>query len=159
MSYLIVTVYDDPDEAMQVRESVSKQEKGGYISLDDFAVVVKDENGKIHVKNQVDRGAKVGAVGGGFLGLLIGGLLFPFAGLLIGAVGGAVVGHFMDKGVDQDFVKDVSQELKPGGSALFIISRDPDPSQVIATLQMYKGKVYQTTLDSESEEALRRGMK
>lgn len=159
MSYLIVTIYDDPDEAQQVRESVSRQEKGGYISLDDSAVVVKEQDGKIHVKNQVDRGVKVGTVGGGLLGLLIGGLLFPFAGLLIGAVGGAVVGHFMDKGVDQDFVKDVSQELQPGGSALFIISRDPDPGQVIATLQKYKGKVYQTTLDSESEEALRRGMK
>jgi uncharacterized membrane protein len=159
MSNLIVTIYDDPDEAMHVRESISRQEKGGYLSLDDSAVVVKDENGKIHVKNQVDRGVKVGAVGGGLLGLLIGGLLFPFAGLLIGALGGAVVGHFMDKGVDQDFVKDVSQELKPGGSALFIIVRDQDPGQAIAVLQQYKGKVLQTTLDSESEEALRRGMK
>ena len=159
MSYLIVTIYDDPDEAAQVRESISRQERGGYISLDDSAVVVKDEDGKIHVKNQMDSGVKIGAVGGGALGLLIGGLLFHFAGLLVGAIGGAVVGHFMDKGVDQNFVRDVSQELKPGGSALFIISRDDDPGQVIATLQKYKGKVYQTTLDSESEEALRRGMK
>jgi uncharacterized membrane protein len=159
MSDLIVTIYDEPDRAMQVRESISRQERGGYISLDDSAVVVKDEQGKIHVRNQVDRGVKVGAVGGGLLGLLIGGLLFPFAGLLIGAVGGAVVGHFMDKGVDQDFVRDVSQELKPGGSALFIIVRNQDPGQVIAVLQQYKGKVLQTTLDSQSEEALRRGMK
>ena len=159
MSFLIATVYDDPDEAQKVRDSISKQEKSGYLSLDDSAVVVKDQDGKISVKNQVDKGVKVGAVGGGMLGLLIGGLLFPFAGLLIGAVGGAVVGHFMDKGVDQDFVKDVSEELKPGSSALFIIVREQDPGMAIATLQQYKGRVYQTTLDSESEEALRRAMK
>jgi uncharacterized membrane protein len=159
MSYLIVTTYNDPDKADQVREALRSQEHSGRISLDDSAVIVKDQAGKIHVTNQVDRGIKVGAAGGGFLGLLIGGLLFPFAGLLIGAVGGAVVGHFMDKGVDQSFVKDVSNELTPGSSALFILVRDGDPGAVVSTLQYFQGKVYQTTLDSETEETLRRAMK
>jgi uncharacterized membrane protein len=159
MSYLIVTTYNDPDKAEQVREAIRTQEHGGRISLDDSAVIVKDQEGKIHVTNQVDRGTKVGAAGGGFLGLLIGSLLFPFAGLLIGAVGGAVVGHFMDKGVDQSFVKDVSNELTPGSSALFILVRDGDPGAVVSTLQYFQGKVYQTTLDSETEETLRRAMK
>jgi uncharacterized membrane protein len=41
---------------------------------------------------------------------------------------------------------------------LFIISREDDPGQVIATLQNFDGKLLQTTLDSEAEAALRKGM-
>ena len=40
------------------------------------------------------------ALGGGALGLLIGGLLFPVGGLVLGAVGGALVGKMLDMGVD-----------------------------------------------------------
>lgn len=158
MSYLIVTIYEDPEEAGKVREAISKQEKGGYIKLDDSAVVVKDAEGKVHVKNEMDRGTQVGMLGGGFLGLLIAGIFFPIGGLIIGGALGALVGKLANKGVDQKFVKEVEQEMAPNSSALFIISREDDPGQVIATLQNFKGKLLQTSLDSEAEEALRKGM-
>ena len=158
MSYLIVTIYDNPEEAGKVREAVSKQQKGGYISLDDSAVVVKDAEGKVHVKNEMDRGTEVGMIGGGLLGLLIAGIFFPIGGLIIGGALGALAGKLLNRGVDQKFVKDVEQEMTPNSSALFIISREDDPGQVIATLQNFKGKLLQTTLDSEAEAALRKGM-
>ncbi len=66
-----------PNRLAQVRESLKSVEHEGKMSLDDSAVVVKDEKGKIHVKNQMDRGVKIGAVTGGLTGHLVGQRIFP----------------------------------------------------------------------------------
>ena len=155
MSYLIVVAFDDPDEAAQVRESLSKGEHGGYIKLDDSAVVVKDEEGKIHIKNELDRGVKVGAVGGSLLGLLILGIFTPIGALIIGAIGGAVVGSLTDHGIQKKFVEEVSEALQPNTSAIFFIVRDATPDYAIALMRNYEGKIIQTSLPEDAEESLR----
>ena len=159
MSHLVVITFDNEEEAGKVRESLRKGQKGDYLSLDDSAVVVKDADGNAHVQNEMDRGAKVGAVGGGFLGLLIGGLFFPVVGLLIGALGGALIGKMATPHVDKKFVEDVTNDLQPGSSAIFFIVRDANPDYAIASLRPYKGKIYQTSLPPEAEEALRDELK
>jgi uncharacterized membrane protein len=154
MSNLIVVTFDNEEEAGKVRETLKSQ--SANINLDDSAVVVKDAEGEIHVKNEVDRGVAVGALGGGALGLLIGGLLFPVGGLVLGALGGALVGKMLDMGVDKKFVDDVSEHLQPGTSALFVIVREANPNVALAALRPYKGKVIQTSLPPEAEAELRR---
>ena len=154
MANLVVITFDNAEAAGKVREALLKQKE--YIGLDDSAVVVKDEEGKVHVKNQTDRGVLVGAVGGGVLGLLLGSVFFPLAGLLVGAVGGALVGRTMDLGIDQKFAQDVSEALQPGTSALFIIVREARPDVALATLKPFKGQVYHTSLSTDAEESLRR---
>jgi len=154
MSNLIVITFDNEEEAGKVREALKEQ--AANINLDDSAVVVKDAEGEVHVKNEVDRGVAVGALGGGALGLLIGGLLFPVGGLVLGALGGALVGKMLDMGVDKKFVDDVSEHLQPGTSALFVIVREANPNVALAALRPYKGKVIQTSLPPEAEAELRR---
>jgi uncharacterized membrane protein len=61
-------------------------------------------------------------------------------------------------GIQKSFIKDVSAELQPGSSALFIIVRDANPDVTIATLRQYEGNVYHTSLPPEAEESLRRSM-
>jgi len=155
MSNWIVITFDNPDEAGKVRDALGKAAGGGYLRLDDSAIVIRDEEGKIHIKNEVDRGVKIGAVGGSILGLLFLGLFAPIAGLVVGAAGGALVGSVADLGVDKKFVEDVSDDLKPGTSALFVIVREANPAVAIAALKPYKGTVYHTTLTTEAEESLR----
>ena len=127
--------------------------------MDDSAVITKDAEGKTHVKNEVDRGVKIGAVGGGFLGLLLGGLFFPVGGLLLGIAAGGLLGSFFDKGVSKDFVKDVTNDLKPNSSAIFFIERSANANAVLAMLRQYEGNVYHTSLPSEAEAALRDALK
>ena len=156
MSYLVVITFDDPDEAGKVRQTLSSIEHTGHLSLNDSAIIVKDDQGKVHLKNEVDRGVKVGAVGGSMLGLLIASVFFPIGGLILGALGGALVGKMANTGVSQKFVKEVSEDLEPGSSAIFFIVRGDDPNPTVAALRQYKGKVLQTTLPEEAEDTLRR---
>jgi len=156
MSNLIVITFDNAEEAGKVRAAIREEQHHDLISLDDSAVVVRDEAGKVHVKNEIDRGVKIGAVGGGLLGLLIGGLFFPLAGLLVGVLGGMGVGAASGLGIQKSFVKEVSDSLQPGTSALFLIIRQANANAVVAALKPYKGQVLQTSLDPEDEETLRR---
>jgi uncharacterized membrane protein len=92
------------------------------------------------------------------LGLLMGMIFFPLGGLVLGLAGGALVGRMMHLGVDGKFVKDVEAELQPGTSALFILTSNANPTATLAILRNYKGKVLQTTLDSELEESLKKSL-
>ena len=154
-SSLIVLAFDTTDEAEQVHEALVKGKKEGLVTIEDAAVVVKDAEGKVHVKNQVSRTTWAATGVGGALGLLIGSIFFPIGGLVLGLAGGAVVGRLMDLGVDGKFVKDVGEQIKPGTSALFVLVKGENPAAEVAILRPYKGHVLQTTLDSDAEQAIR----
>lgn len=159
MSYIVAITFDNPHEAERVRHSLSEAEEQGQLNLDDSAVVVKDAHGRIHVHNEVDTGIKVGALGGGMLGLLIG-FIFggPIGSMLVGLVGGALMGSLAQMGVDKGFMKDVEEAMPPDSSALFFLLRDDDPDTAIDALEPYQGTVYHTSLSVEDEETLRRAL-
>ena len=159
MSHLVVVSFDNAEEAGRVRETLRSAEKADYLSLDDSAVIVKDEEGKIHVKNEMDRGVKIGAVGGGLLGLMLASIFFPVAGLLVGALAGGLIGKSADLGIEQKFVKEVADDLEPNTSAIFFVVREANPDVAVAALKPYKGTVRQTSFPPEAEEELRRILK
>ncbi|RPI24149.1 MAG: DUF1269 domain-containing protein, partial [Chloroflexota bacterium] len=125
----------------------------------DSAVIVKGQNGKIHIENEMDRGTVVGAVGGSLLGLMITSIFFPIAGLVVGAIGGAAVGKSLSNHVDKRFVKEVTDSMPPGSSAIFLIVRSANPDAAIAAFEPYNGKIFHTSLPTEAEESLRQALK
>lgn len=159
MSHLIVLTFEDTEQAGQAFEALKKAQRGGYLKIDDAAVIVKQGSGKVEIRNQLDTATKRGAVGGSLLGLLLAGVFFPLAGLAIGAIGGALVGKALDTGVDPKFVKDVTETLKPGSSALFVIGSSDRPDMVIGALRPFQGTIYQSTLSTETVNALRDALK
>jgi uncharacterized membrane protein len=156
MSDLIVITFDNVDEAAKVRESLRSIEREGLLRLDDSAIIVREEDGKVHVKDELDRGVKVGAVGGGLLGLFIGFMFFPLGAIVLGILGGGLIGASTDIGISKKFIKEVTESLEPGTSAIFFVVRDGNPNAIVGVLRPYKGEIYQDTLTSEDEETLRR---
>lgn len=159
MAYLIAVVFDDEAEAGRVRNTIHQAQKGGQLTLDDSAVVVRDQEGKLHIKEEVDRGVKVGTLWGSLIGLLLSGILFPFFGLALGAIGGALVGKIAGDSVDKDFVRDVGAKMEPGSSAIFYLFHGRDVEAAVAVLRPYQGEILYTTVDSETEERLRDELK
>jgi uncharacterized membrane protein len=159
MSTIVAITFAGSHEAERVHHALSEVEHQGQLNLDDSAVVVKDDHGRIQVHNEVDTGVKVGALGGGMLGLLIG-FIFggPIGSMLVGLVGGALMGSLAQMGVDKGFMKDVEEAMPPNSSALFFLLRDDEPDAAIAALEPYQGTVYHTSLSIEDEEALRQAL-
>lgn len=158
MSEFIAITFDDADQGLAALGSVRALEKDGKIHLKDTAVVTKDADGKVSIKNESSSGTETGAVVGGVLGAFLF-FIFPVAGIIGGAAIGALVGRAVSPGVDGTFVKEVADDLPAGGSALFVLVKDGDVGLLIGAMRRYEGRVRQTTLDEEAEQALEESLR
>jgi uncharacterized membrane protein len=150
MSQLLVITFGQRETASQAAGRLKDVQRAHGLDLTDVAVVEKDSDGKVHVHHGLDKATTGGAVAGGFLGLLLGLVFFPLAGLAIGAAFGGLIGRSLHQNVDKKLVEDVTADLTADTSALFVIGSG-NPSAVVGALEPFKGKVYQTTLDPEAE--------
>ena len=155
MSELVVVAFEDEASAVEMRDALVRLQKQGLIILDDAAVVIRKQDGKVKVKQAVSLVGQ-GALGGAFWGLFVG-LLFwmPWLGVTVGALSGAVGGALTDTGIDDGFIKEVGNTIKPGHSALFLLVREATPDKVVDELAQFNGKILQTSLSKEDEARLR----
>ena len=155
MSDLIVLAFDTETGAQEMRDTLVELQKQKIITLEDAAVVVRKQDGKVKVKQAVSL-VGAGALGGAFWGLLIG-LIFwmPWLGLAIGAASGALAGGLTDVGVDDKFIKQVGETIEPGHSALFLLVSQSTPDKLEEELKNIHATVIQTSLSKEDEARLR----
>ena len=154
MSTLVVIEYDDLFKAEEVRLSLMKLKKDYLIDLEDAVVAVKDQKGKVRLHQAVNLTA-AGALTGGFWGMLIGMIfLNPLLGMAMGAAAGAVSGALRDVGINDNFMKELAANMKPGSSTLFVLVRKVTPDKVLDEIKGTGGKVLQTSLSHEDEAKL-----
>jgi uncharacterized membrane protein len=154
MSTLIAVGYDNPFKAEEVRMKLQKMQQAYLIDLDDAVVAVKNEKGKVKLHQPINLTA-LGAASGGFWGALIGMLfLAPLAGLAVGAVAGAASGALHDVGINDKFMKDLADTMKPNTSALFVLVRKATPDRVLEELRGTGGKILQSSLSHEEVDRL-----
>lgn len=166
MSELIAVGFKDAEEADRVLFRLAKLKKEYLIDLEDAVVVIRDEAGKVHLKQSINlttAGATTGFVSGSLWGTLVG-LLFlnPFAGFVLGgAIGvgaGALSGSLSDYGINDDFIKSLGETIPVNSSALFILVRKAQPEKVLAELAGVKGKVLRTSLSPDQEKKLQEAL-
>jgi uncharacterized membrane protein len=158
MATLVVIDYESELKAEQVRLDLLKMQKEYLIDLEDAVVVVRDEKGKVKLRQMYNLTA-AGAASGGFWGALIGMLfLNPLFGFALGAAAGAISGSLRDVGIDDNFMRDLAHTLKPGTAALCILIRHMTQDKVIEELKKFGGVLIKTNLSHENEEKLRKAL-
>jgi uncharacterized membrane protein len=145
--------YDDMQRASRVRDEVAalawdNGRAGKYLILDDIAVVVRHPDGSFTLNHQPFPTA-TNIVSCGALGFLVGLVVAaPLTGALVGALlGTAGSASAAAVGFDDDFVREVEGQMKPGTSALFVLDDAGDMDMILHTIRGLGGKVLKTNVD------------
>jgi uncharacterized membrane protein len=155
MSDLYALAFKTETGATEMLDTIKSLQKQQLITVSDAATVVRKPDGKPKVKQAVSL-VGAGALGGAFWGMLIGLLFFaPWLGLAVGALTGALSGKLSDYGIDDNFIKEVSEKVEPGGSALFLMVEKVTADKVLEALSDFDVEVLQTSLSKEDEQKLK----
>jgi uncharacterized membrane protein len=158
LSTLVAIAYPDENRAEQVMEELKQLQSEYLVDLESAVYVTKDAEGKVKVHG-VDRLTGPEAAWGAFWGLLFGILFFvPVAGVLFGAGLGALFGHFTKIGLDEDFVKGLSDKLGPNSSAIFMLVRKATPDKVVPELSKFGGTVLTSNLPDDADKKLQEAL-
>lgn len=155
MSTLIAVAYDDVNTAKTVRDKLFQLQKQHLITLEDAVVVERKQDGKVKLhqaRSTTGAGAMGGALWGGLIGLIF---FMPFVGAAIGAATGAAVGSTADVGADDNFMRQVGEQLTPGKAALFVLVVSSTPEKVLPEVVPFGGHIISTSLSPEAEANLR----
>ena len=157
MSKFVVIVFPDEAQTYQGTRALKDLHTEGNLTLYGMAVIAKDAQGKLQVKDSVDAGplgTAVGALVGGLVGL-IGGPV----GLAAGLAGGTMLGSLVDIvniGVAADFVTKVSDELGSGRTAIVAEIDEAWTTPLDARMEPLGGIVLRTwRADFEDEQIAR----
>jgi uncharacterized membrane protein len=162
MSELIVVAFDDPNKADEALNELRTLQREYLIDLEDAVVAVRRPDGKVQLKqsvNLVGMSAATGGLWGALWGTLVGMLfLNPLAGFavgtMVGAGTGALSGALADYGINDDFIRELANTLKPNSSAIFVLVRKMQPEKVLSELSRFRGQVLRTSLSPEQEARL-----
>jgi uncharacterized membrane protein len=152
MSDLVAIAYDNLETAQQVAANAAEAQKAHTIDLEDMVIVERQADGKVklHQPSMAAAGAVSGALWGGLIGLIF---FVPFVGMAIGAASGAAAGKMSDYGVDDNFMKQLGEELGEGKAAVVFLVRRVSVDKVLPEIKI-PGKVIQSSLDNDTEQRL-----
>jgi uncharacterized membrane protein len=115
MTKYIVVIFPNESQAYEGRRALGDLHAEGSITVYGTAVIAKEKDGRISIKEAVDSGP-LGMSVGGLVGVLGGPV-----GVALGLGTGSIVGGIADlanAGVSADFVDAVSEKLRAGKTAL-----------------------------------------
>lgn len=124
---IVVVGFNENSEAykgLSVLKSLTDQQK---LTARSAAVVERDQNGTLQIKDSFDIDTGVATAGGGFVGMLLGAIAGPY-GMLLGLTGGALAGGSfeLDRSDEQDAIlTQVNVAINPGHTVLVAQVNEP----------------------------------
>ena len=156
MATLTVLEFPKVDGAGKALDKIKSLQKLQLIKVMDAAIVTWPEGKKSPKTKQLVSLAGLGAFQGAFWGMLFGLIFFVrFFGMAFGAAMGALSGAFADYGIDDEFIKKTRDKVRPGTSALFLMTKDAVLDKVADEMKGIEFEIIATNLSKEEEEALK----
>jgi uncharacterized membrane protein len=141
---LMILVSSDIHTASRMAEALKALQTQQAVSLQDAAISVRQADGsnQMWVCREL---AGSGRLGGMFWGVLFALIYWSrFWGLNIGSI-------VDDYGIDDQFIKDVSQEMTKGHSTLALIAAQADSEAITQAVQDFNAQVFTYTLTQAAE--------
>jgi uncharacterized membrane protein len=149
---LVAALYQSEDRAMVVLDMIRRMSQEETIKIVDAAALVKDLNGKIHVHESkeltVKKGARRGAVVAGVVGAI-----FPpafIASAIVGGGVGAVIGKLRDSGIQNDTIKELSNQIETGKAAVVVLVENAWVAPVERALKSNEATLIIQPIDDET---------
>jgi len=144
-------VYADRDDADADYDALLELHSADLVGSYDFALVYKDDEGKVHVTKH-EKPTQHGAWTGAAVGALVG-IVFPPAILgsaLVGAAAGGGIGHAMG-GMSRSDAKELGDYLDAGQAALVVIGESRLQEQLDKALT-HAEKSQEKEIDADGKE-------
>jgi uncharacterized membrane protein len=160
MATLLVIGYADQGVAEDARKSVQELEDELTIQADHVASIARDVEGRYHAHISHRGTFAGGAVDwGGFWGGLFGLCFLPVAGLAVDPGSRALRDRLGENEIDKGFRDRVREQVKPGTSAVFIVTERAAPDKAVDALARYGGTVIETSLSDAEFKRLRQALR
>jgi uncharacterized membrane protein len=157
MSKFVIVVFPSEAQAYDGARALRDLHVEGSLSVYGMAVLSKDAQGRLSIKEAADAGPlgmAVGALAGALVGLIGG----P-PGVLASVAGGTTIGSLVDLfgyGVGMDFVSKVATELAPGDTAIVAEIAEDWTTPLDTRMEAFGGTVLRTwRADFEDEQTAR----
>jgi uncharacterized membrane protein len=140
---VIAVSFPEEANAYEALARLKELDSQGSVGVRGAAVVAREEDGRITIKDQLGEEGFENTAGGGLLGLLVGVLGGPL-GVLIGGATGVLVGSLFDDDDDDDtrsVLADMSKSIRVGPPGLLAEVSEPDFEAVDAVMAHLSGTV------------------
>ena len=156
---MLAFTLDNQDKAKDLLHKLQELDThDDNIKIKDAAFANKVSKGRVELKQSDDMGGGRGAFGGGAIGLLAGTMVAgPLGAAVGGAIGATVAGLYAklrDSGVNDKFMKQVSEKVEEGKTVLFIMYSGEISQDMVNTMRNYNADVVHGTLPAQAEKAV-----
>jgi uncharacterized membrane protein len=155
---VIVAAFHEFSGASDALHTLQEAKREKLIGIEDAAVITKDAEGKVKIKETADmgagKGATIGAITGGVLGLLAGPVGWVALG---GAAIGGLAAKLRDSGFPDDQLKQIGEKLTPDSSALVAVIEHRWVAEVERELARQQADVVKQALSDDIQRQLAAG--